>query len=82
MFRALPTTQPKTKSIKKNLTIIITSFVWWEGLTKVTNIWVIELLQNINLSLEVPHQGSRAVMAIVSAGAGTTAIIFIVIVVV
>jgi len=73
---------PKTKSIKKNLTIIITSFVWWEGLTKVTNIWVIELLQNIDLSLEVLHQGSRAVMAIVSAGAGTTAIMFIVIVVV
>ena len=47
-----------------------------------TNIWVVELLQNIDLSLEVLHQGSRAVTAVASARAGAAAIIFVAIVVV
>src|SRR6266851_6192972 len=82
--RALPTTQPETKSnLKKNkLTIIITSFVWWERLAEATNIWVIELLQNIDLSLEVLHRGSRAATAIACAGAGAAAVVFVVIVVI
>ena len=43
---------------------------------------MIELLQNIDLSLEVLHRGSRAATAIVSAGAGAAAIVCVVIVVV
>jgi len=47
-----------------------------------TNIWAVELLQNIDLSLKVLHRGSRAVTVVVSAGAGAAAIIFVAIVVV
>jgi hypothetical protein len=43
---------------------------------------VIELLQNIDLSLEVLHRGSRAATAIACAGAGAVGVVFVVIVVV
>src|SRR6266851_5187085 len=74
--RAWPATQPKlNKNFKKShknrdlLCLVETS----RGEAK--NGWMVELLQNVDLSLEIRHGGSRAAMAVASA-----AVVFVIVV--